>query len=149
MSFEYHDSHPDRFLPEPLQHRLLGFLTRVGGLCVLAAISATWLSLLTWSATDPSLTHTTPEPAINILGYPGAVVSDLMLQSFGVACVVLLLVPTFWALELVLGRQILNLGSKLTYFPFSLLMLAGALSSLPTAGAAAWPLHHGFGAIKR
>ncbi|MEO1544508.1 MAG: DNA translocase FtsK 4TM domain-containing protein, partial [Pseudomonadota bacterium] len=147
MSFEYHDSHPDRFLPEPLQDRLLGFLTRVGGLCVLAAISATWLSLLTWSATDPSLTHATPEPAINILGYPGAVVSDLMLQSFGVACVVLLLVPTFWALELVLGRQILNLGSKLTYFPFSLLMLAGALSSLPTAGAAGWPLHHGFGGI--
>ncbi|MEO1207464.1 MAG: DNA translocase FtsK 4TM domain-containing protein [Pseudomonadota bacterium] len=147
MSFEYQDTHHDRFLPEPLHDRLMGFATRLGGLCVLAAIAATWLSLLTWSSTDPSLTHTTSEPALNMLGFPGAVISDLMLQSFGVACVVLLLVPTFWALEMAMGRTIVNLGSKVTYFPFALLVLAGAMSSLPTAGAAGWPLHHGFGGI--
>ncbi|MEL7049236.1 MAG: DNA translocase FtsK 4TM domain-containing protein, partial [Pseudomonadota bacterium] len=147
MSLEYHDAYQERFLPEPVHDRLVRFFNRLTGIAVLAAIIMSWMALLTWSAVDPSLTRTTPEPVTNLLGYPGAIISDLMLQSFGVACVILLLVPTLWALEMSLGREVSYFGSKLTYFLFSLLVLAGALSSLPTVGAAAWPLHHGFGGI--
>ena len=47
-------------------------------LAVLTA--AGWLSLLTWSAADPSLTHATSGTTRNLLGPFGAILSDLLLQ---------------------------------------------------------------------
>lgn len=145
MSLEIPEPQPDRLLPEAVEDRLISAFARLAGLMTLAAIVATWLSLLTWSAKDPSFTNATGGAVENFMGYPGAVLSDLLLQSFGVAAVVVLLAPTFWALELAIGQGTRGLRAKLTYYPFAVLVLAGAFSALPIA--ANWPLHHGFGGI--
>ncbi|MGQ0672965.1 MAG: DNA translocase FtsK 4TM domain-containing protein [Hyphomicrobium sp.] len=131
--------------PATLEDRLVRLLGRASGYLLLAVIAALWLSLLTWALTDPSLTHATGGPARNALGPLGAVLSDLMLQMLGFATALALLAPMLWGLELVLGERIVRFRSKAAFFPLSVLLLAGALSSLPVPSA--WPLHHGLGGI--
>ena len=55
------------------------------------------LSLITWSVKDPSLNHATGAPVRNLLGTPGAVVSDLLIQIFGLGAVAVTLVPAVGA----------------------------------------------------
>ena len=42
-------------------------------------------ALATWSVQDPSLSHATNAPVRNLLGVPGAIVADLLMQLFGIA----------------------------------------------------------------
>ena len=57
-----------------------------GALDRLMSLLAT-LALATWSVQDPSLSHATAAHVRNILGLPGAVVADLLMQLVGVASV--------------------------------------------------------------
>ena len=41
------------------------------------------LALATWSVQDPSLSHATDAPVRNLLGHPGAIVADLLMQLLG------------------------------------------------------------------
>ena len=134
-----------RFMPAPVEERLLGWLARGGGALLLVTVIAVWASLLTWSVTDPSLTHATGGHVRNVMGPFGAVVSDLLLQTLGFASAVLTLAPMFWAIELAGGNTVWNLRTKAAFVPLSVLLLAGALSSLPVAST--WPLHHGMGGM--
>ena len=63
------------------------------GLGVLAALVAACAALVTWSVADPSLNHATSTPIHNLLGRPGAVLADVAMQFFGLACVVALIPP--------------------------------------------------------
>ncbi len=145
MSIDYQYSHHDRFLPAALEDRLIGLLARAAGLCLLTLIALVWLSLLSWSSSDPSLMHATGGEIRNFLGYFGSTIADLMLQTFGLATPLILLAPMFWAIELLLNERIKAFGTRATYFPLAILILAGALSALPVISS--WPLHHGFGGI--
>ena len=71
------------------------------GLAVLAVAAAIAASLATWTVDDPSLSHATDHAARNVLGFPGAIVADLLMQFFGLASIVLLLPPVIWAWRLV------------------------------------------------
>ena len=52
-------------------------------LLALAAVVAA--SLATWTVDDPSFSHATDHAARNMLGIPGAIVADLLMQFFGLA----------------------------------------------------------------
>ena len=132
-----------RLLPQSLEDRLLGGLGRAAGLTLLIAIAALWLSLVSWSVKDPSLTHTTMMPPQNWLGRTGAVVSDLMLQTLGLAAILSIIAPLCWSVDLAVKSRVRDGRLKAGFYPLSVLALAGALSALPAF--AAWPLHHGFG----
>ena len=134
-----------RFLPASLEARLVGYMGRVGGCALLLTVALLWASVLSWSVSDPSLMHATGEAARNYLGTPGAIASDLLLQTLGLAAAIALLAPMLWGLELVGAERVQDFRSKAAYFPLSVLLLAGALSSLPTLPS--WPLEHGFGGI--
>lgn len=132
-------------LPATLEVRLLRGMGRMGGWVLLTLVGAAWISLLTSSLNDPSYSQVTGGTARNMLGPLGAGVSDLLLQTLGFASVLVLLAPMFWGLELVLGGRVENFRVKGAFFPLSVLLLAGAVSSLPTY--AGWPLRNGFGGI--
>ena len=57
------------------------------GLALAAGGVALLMSVFTFSNADPSLNHATGNPPANLLGLPGAYVSDLLLQTFGLAIV--------------------------------------------------------------
>ena len=115
------------------------------GLALIALSAIGWISIITWSNIDPSLTHTTSEPTRNLLGPFGAIVSDLLLQTLGVGALFVLGGPLAWGLELASARRVPMLARKLVVFPIAILVLAGGLSGMPTLPS--WPLHHGFGGL--
>jgi DNA segregation ATPase FtsK/SpoIIIE, S-DNA-T family len=145
MSYDTTGYQNQRLFPASVEDRLVGMLGRMFGFALLAGTVFLWLSLITWTSTDPSLTRATSGTAQNLMGPLGAIFSDLILQMLGLAAVVLLLAPMFWAVELVLNRRAIAFRSKLAFYPVSLLLIAGAVSSLPSQ--ANWPLDHGYGGI--
>ncbi len=145
MGFESRAIDPQRLLSATLEDRILGASARLAGvvLCTVTAIG--WISLLTWSITDPSLTHATGGSTRNLLGPGGAILSDLLLQTLGIGAIFVLLPPAIWGLELILARHVPDFRAKFCLFPLAILLMAGASSALPTLSI--WPLHHGFGGI--
>ncbi len=145
MSIERPESSEQRLLPSALEDRLVGWLGRAGGMALLLALLAAWLSLATWTVSDPSLTHATGGAVRNALGWPGAVISDLMLQTLGLGALFALMAPMLWALELAASEKVAGARPKLTFYPIAVLVLAAGLSALPVASA--WPFNHGYGGI--
>jgi DNA segregation ATPase FtsK/SpoIIIE, S-DNA-T family len=111
-------------------------------LIVLALLGA--LALATWSVQDPSLSHATQKPIHNLLGFPGAIFSDLAMQLLGLAAM-LLLVP-----EALLGWRLIShrpVGDKWRSLLWILATFLGAAfaSTLPRIGS--WPLPTGLGGV--
>ena len=89
------------FLSEHLRDIVRRRLREATGLALIVLALLGAIALATWSVQDPSLSHATHKPIVNLLGYPGAIFSDLAMQLLGLASV-LLLVP-----ELLLGWRLL------------------------------------------
>ncbi len=119
-------------------------LREVAGLSLLTVALLGAIALATWSVQDPSLSHATQKPIHNLLGYPGAIFSDLAMQLLGLAAVLLL------APEALLGWRLLShrpLGEKwrgLVWIAATWLA-AGFISTLPRIGS--WPLPTGLGGV--
>ncbi|MFV0296664.1 MAG: DNA translocase FtsK 4TM domain-containing protein [Hyphomicrobiaceae bacterium] len=130
-------------LPTELSGRLIGFISRASGLVCGLLAAAGWLALLTWSAADPSLTHATAGHTRNLLGPIGAIFSDLLLQSLGFASVLVFLGLAFASGELLIKRRLSRAKVRSVLLVGAIIVLAGALSSLPTPMS--WRINHGLG----
>ena len=101
-----------------LSDALRAFLARraqeLTGLILLAAIALVTAALATWSVDDPSLNNATDAPVKNLLGWPGAIVADLLMQLFGLGAIAALLPVALWGWRLIrrgdLGRAQLRLA---------------------------------------
>jgi S-DNA-T family DNA segregation ATPase FtsK/SpoIIIE len=120
-------------------------MSRAGGFLLLVAVAGSWASMLTWSQSDPSLTHAATGAPRNALGAGGAIFADVMLNTLGFASVFVLLAPMFWGIELMLAGRILANRRKTSVFPIALLLLAGGFAALPIS--ANWPFGHSLGGI--
>ena len=118
---------------------------RSAGAALAGLAAVGWLSLLSWSVHDPSFTHATNTVTRNWMGHPGAVLADLMLQTLGLAAIFAFLTCAGWAAELMLREGVPGWRLRAALLPVSLLVLAGAFSSLPVP--VSWPLHNGLGGI--
>ncbi len=133
--------------PLPLEQRLMAAFGRFAGGLLLVVVAALWLSVMTWSVSDPSLTYATSGMPRNLMGAIGAIVSDLLIQTLGLGTLAVLVVPLFWGIAMLNSRSS-NVGlskSQYFWFPVAAIMMAGAFSSLPAISS--WPLHHGLGGI--
>ncbi len=133
----------DGLLPDAMTDHLRGGLARVAGVALGLVAIAGWLSLLTWSASDPSLSRVTGAPVANMLGPIGAIISDFMLQAFGLAAVFVFLPPFAWAIVLTLKEWLARPRLKVLFCIIAVSTLAAACSAMPTAQS--WPLDHGLG----
>src|SRR6185437_11067118 len=132
------------FVSEHFRDILRRRLSELAGLALITLAFLAAIALATWSVQDPSLSHATQAPIHNLLGFPGAIFSDLAMQLLGLAAI-MLLVP-----EIQLGWRLLAhrpLGDKwrgllwiLTTF-----FAAGFVSTLPRIGS--WPLPTGLGGV--
>ena len=88
---ENHDAQP---LPGSLSDQLREFAARrlaeVVGLATLASCGA-HPRARSWSARDPSFNHATDGKIRNLLGAPGGIVADLLMQIVGVATIAAIL----------------------------------------------------------
>ncbi len=118
---------------------------RLGQLAAVAlAIGAVLLllALLTYNPHDPSLNTATSQPATNTLGWPGAALSDLLLQGFGVAAVIPCVAMLAWAWRMAMGRPV-QFAIRLVCMLLAVPVIAGLLAVLP--GGFAFPTAAGPG----
>jgi S-DNA-T family DNA segregation ATPase FtsK/SpoIIIE len=132
------------FISEHFREIIRRRLSELAGLSLIALALLGALALATWSVQDPSLSHATQKPIHNLLGYPGAIFSDLAMQLLGLAAI-LLLVP-----EALLGWRLLAhkaFGEKWRSLFWILATFLGAAfaSTLPHIGS--WPLPTGLGGV--
>jgi S-DNA-T family DNA segregation ATPase FtsK/SpoIIIE len=111
----------------------------LGALLVLAALLLS-LALLTYFPGDASLDTAVAAPPRNYLGYDGAVIADLLMQSVGFAGYLVPAVLLGWAFRLMLRRPVHRFARRLAMLGTALILGALACSVLqipggPPAGA--------------
>jgi DNA segregation ATPase FtsK/SpoIIIE, S-DNA-T family len=117
----------------------------IGGLVALAGVASLTLALLTWSVSDPSLNHATNARVHNLLGVPGAIAADLVMQFLGLASAALLAPPAFWGWSLITKRRLERPRLKAGLYLIGVIATAGLASLLPAPGS--WPLPTGLGGV--
>ena len=80
-----------------------------------------------------------------MLGVPGAIVADLLMQLFGMAALALLLPLAIWGWRLVTHRTLRRERIRLCFWVAGVLLAAACASSLPRNTA--WPLPAGLGGV--
>jgi DNA segregation ATPase FtsK/SpoIIIE, S-DNA-T family len=117
----------------------------ITGLLALAGVASLVLALLTWSVSDPSLNHATNARIHNLLGAPGAIAADLVMQFIGLASAALLAPPAFWGWSLITQRRLDRPRLKVVLYLIGVIAAAGLASLLPAPGS--WPLPTGLGGV--
>jgi S-DNA-T family DNA segregation ATPase FtsK/SpoIIIE len=124
-----------RFLRNRLME-LLGFLCFA--LCV-----AVGVALATWSPTDPSLSRAIDGAPGNLLGYPGAVISDQLMQLFGLGVVAVLALPLLWSMRLMTQHAVTRPVRSVFAWILFVFALSAFLAMMPAPEGFA--LEAGFG----
>ncbi|MCF8531673.1 MAG: DNA translocase FtsK 4TM domain-containing protein [Reyranella sp.] len=109
---------------------LVGIAVAAFGLMLLMA-------LFTYSPADPSLNHATGRAPHNLLGMPGAYTSDLLLQTFGLAIVLVPVALITWGVRMVRTHHLGFFGLRLSLLLLALLMMSVACVGLGDVGGAA------------
>jgi S-DNA-T family DNA segregation ATPase FtsK/SpoIIIE len=120
-------------------------LQEATGLALVCLIGAVALALATWSVQDPSVDHATIGPVHNALGTTGAMVSDLLMQIFGLGALGLLLPPGIWGWRLITHRGLDRDRLRVVAWLLGTALSAAFASSFGRIGA--WPLPTGIGGI--
>ncbi len=120
-------------------------LVELGGFLLLAIAGILIVALATWSALDPSFNYATDNPARNLLGKPGAIFADFLMQVFGLAAVLVVLPIAVWGWRFITHRPLLRTRIRLVAWFVSTILAAGFAACLkPTLN---WPLPSGLGGV--
>jgi S-DNA-T family DNA segregation ATPase FtsK/SpoIIIE len=120
-------------------------LREVSGIALLSLAMMAALALATWSVQDPSLSHATDAPVRNLLGHPGAITADLLMQLLGLGALALLLPIAIWGYRLLGHRPLSREKLRMLLWLFGAVLAAAFASCLPRS--AHWPLPCGLGGV--
>jgi DNA segregation ATPase FtsK/SpoIIIE, S-DNA-T family len=120
-------------------------LREAGGIALISLAMMAALALATWSVHDPSLSHATDAPVHNLLGRPGAVAADLMMQLLGLGSLGLLLPIAVWGYRLLGHRPLSRERLRVLFWFLGAVLSAAFASCLPRS--AHWPLPSGLGGV--
>ena len=112
-------------------------LREVGGIALISLAMMAALALATWSVHDPSLSHATDAPVHNLLGRPGAVAADLMMQLLGLGSLALLLPIAVWGYRLLGHRPLSHERLRVVLWLLGAVLAAAFASCLPRSSALA------------
>ncbi len=125
--------------------RLKMIALRAMGLVLLMLSLSVWLSLASWSHMDPSLNHATTAAPQNLLGYYGAVLSDLLFQWIGLAAIMIAAPIAIWGWKLLTGQPIGLTLFRLGLWPVGIAALTIAFATITSPTG--WPLATGLGGL--
>ncbi|MBL0848745.1 MAG: DNA translocase FtsK [Candidatus Liberibacter ctenarytainae] len=120
-------------------------LKAVCGLILIFTLMAIILSLATWDVYDPSFSYITLNPPKNLLGYGGAIFSDIAMQCFGLASVLCLPPPFMWSLACLLGKDINFFSKRFSAWIANFFISSAFFASF--SPSLFWPINNGFGGI--
>src|SRR5436309_4923181 len=133
------------FLPEEIRGAIHRRIREIGGVGLLALAAAAAVALASWSVQDPSLSHATAAPVRNLLGVPGAIAADLLMQLIGLASIALILPIAVWGWRLLTHRSLDRERLRLVLWVAGALAATAFASALPATRG--WPLPTGLGGV--
>ena len=132
-------------LPPSIREALARRMRELAGLGLIALAGIAGAALMTWSVQDPSLSHATSRPIRNVLGYPGAIGADLMMQILGLGAIMLILPIAVWGWRMLTHRPFDREALRLGCWILCAAIAAGFASCWPHSSA--WPLPTGLGGV--
>jgi len=132
-------------LPAAIRESLRRRLRELTGLGLLTLAGGAAAALMTWSVQDPSLSHATSRAIHNVLGYPGAIGADLLMQILGLGAIMLILPVAVWGWRMLTHRTFDREALRLGCWILCTVLAAGFASCWPPGGA--WPLPTGLGGV--
>jgi S-DNA-T family DNA segregation ATPase FtsK/SpoIIIE len=132
-------------LPASIRDALARRLRELTGLGLIALSGVAAAALMTWSVQDPSLSHATSRMIRNVLGYPGAISADLLMQILGLGSIMLILTVAVWGWRMLTHRTFDREALRLGCWILCTVIAAGFASCFPHGGA--WPLPTGLGGV--
>jgi S-DNA-T family DNA segregation ATPase FtsK/SpoIIIE len=124
-------------LPEGGRDFLRRRMMELIGIALAGAGVAVLIAVFTFNAADPSLNHATGMPPANLLGLPGAYLSDLLLQTCGLAVVLVPVAMITWGVRLLRTHHLGFFGLRLSLLLLALLMMSVGCVGLGDVGGAA------------
>src|SRR6266705_1797271 len=132
-------------LPAAIREALARRLRELTGLALLSVSGGGAAALMTWSVQDPSLSHATSRAIRNIVGYPGAIGADLLMQILGLGAIMLILPLAARGWRMLTHRTFDREALRLGCWILCTVIAAGFASCWPRSGA--WPLPTGLGGV--
>jgi len=132
-------------MSDPIREMLARRLRELMGLGVIALTCVAAAALMTWSVQDPSLSHATSGPIRNLMGKPGAIGADMLMQILGLGSIMLILPVAVWGWRLLTHRHFDREALRIGCWILCAVAAAGFASCLPRSGA--WPLPTGLGGV--
>jgi S-DNA-T family DNA segregation ATPase FtsK/SpoIIIE len=132
-------------LPASIREALARRLRELAGLSLIAVSGVAAAALMTWSVQDPSLSHATSRAIRNIVGYPGAIGADLLMQILGLGAIMLILPVAVWGWRMLTHRTFDREALRVGCWILCTVISAGFASCWPHGGA--WPLPTGLGGV--
>ncbi|HXO71462.1 MAG TPA: DNA translocase FtsK [Bradyrhizobium sp.] len=132
-------------LPASIREALARRVREMAGLGLLSLSGVAASALMTWSVQDPSLSHATSRSIRNIVGYPGAIGADLLMQILGLGAVMLILPIAIWGWRMLTHRTFDREALRIACWILCTVIAAGFASCWPHGGS--WPLPTGLGGV--
>ena len=120
-------------------------IKELAGLILLTSMALLSAAFFTYNASDPSWNSANTATIINILGVPGAILSDLMIQMIGIANFLLVIVPSFWGIRLLTHRSIEKPILRLISLFIGVILLSSSVARIPVPEF--WSISSGLGGI--
>ena len=115
------------------------------GFVLIAVCALMAAALMTWSVQDPSLNHATSAPTRNLLGPPGAIIADIVMQLFGLAASALLFPLACWGWRLISKRRLERPIWRIVFWLLGSIAATAMISLFPVTER--WPLPTGLGGV--
>ncbi|MBO21713.1 MAG: hypothetical protein CMM26_04955, partial [Rhodospirillaceae bacterium] len=130
-------------LPEPVRLFARRRAFELAGAAFIASAAALAVALVSYDSLDKSLNNATGSTPANLLGYTGATIADLGLQSFGIVVILPVLALLAWGTRLVRHTPVPRFGLRVLNLLLAICALAFALHNAPVAPG--WPIRAGLG----
>lgn len=112
---------------------------------ILICAAALTVAVIGYDSTDPSWNHAVSRDASNPLGYAGAWVADVLMQSIGAAAILPGLILMVWGWRIARHRDMGRSWLRVTAVPVALLLSAVGLAAVGAPDA--WPVKIGMGGV--
>ncbi len=132
-------------LPASLREALGRRLRELAGFGLVGIAGVAAAAMMTWSVQDPSLSHATSRAIRNVVGYPGAIGADLLMQILGLGAIMMILTVAVWGWRMMTHRHFDREALRLTCWLLCTVFASGFASCWQHGGS--WPLPTGVGGV--
>ncbi|MGI9372422.1 MAG: DNA translocase FtsK [Hyphomicrobiales bacterium] len=135
----------DSAIPAAMRRFFHNRASELAGVGLLAITGAIVVALASWQADDPSLSYAVDKEPGNLLGEPGAVVADLLMQSTGLGVIAFIVPLIAWACRWLAHGKIEGPFKRIPAWLLGTALFSGAMSSF--AVPSGWALKTGLGGV--